>query len=139
MWTTIVLMFTMMSSLTLIVALPTMLGVALIKLRRERDVVPLLGFLAVAGGLAIGMSVAWYFLVVHEGWRLSPLETAYATVHSDIYGGQIEDAAEDYIFFTLFIGNVGAMLSGIAGWLAIRRHNRLALTNRAARAPARRV
>ena len=129
MWTPIILMFTMLGSLTLIVALPTMLGVALIALRRERNVVPLLRFLSVAGGLAIGIGVAWYFLVVHEGWTLSPLETAYATVHSDIYGGEIEDAAEDYLFFALFVGNVGAILSGIAGWLAIRRHNRVALTN----------
>ncbi len=129
MWTFIVLMFTMLGSLTLVVALPTMLGVALIALRRERNVVPLLRFLSVAGGLAIGIGAAWSFLVVHEGWNLSPLETAYATVHSDIYGGQIEDAAEDYLFFALFIGNVGAILSGMAGWLAIRRHNRVALTN----------
>lgn len=130
MWTLVVLMFTMLSSLTLFVALPTMLGMALIKLRRERTVVPLLRFLSVAGGLAIGMGMAWYFLVVHEGWSLSPWETAYATVHSDIYGGQIEDAAEDYLFFTLFFGNVGALLAGIAGWLAIRRHrNRIAPTS----------
>ncbi len=129
MWTSILLMFTVLSSLTLIVALPTMLGVALVELRRERNVVPLLRFLSVAGGLAIGMGVAWYFLVVHKGWSLSPLETAYATVHTDIYGDQIEDAAEDYLFFTLFIGNVGAILAGIAGWLATRRHKRLALTN----------
>ncbi len=130
MWTHIIFMFTILSTLTLVVALPTMLGVALIKLRRERTVVPLLRVLAVAGGLAIGLGVAWYFLVVHEGWRLSPLETAYATVHSDIYGGEIEDAAEDYLFFTLFIGNVGAILSGIAGWLATRRYDRLAPTTR---------
>ncbi len=129
MWTSILLMFTVLSSLTLIVALPTMLGVALVELRRERNVVPLLRFLSVAGGLAIGIGVAWYFLVVHKGWSLSPLETAYATVHTDIYGDQIEDAAEDYLFFTLFIGNVGAILAGIAGWLATRRHKRLALTN----------
>ncbi len=129
MWTLIMLTFTMLCSLTLIVALPTMLGVALIRLRRERNVVPFLRFLSVAGGLAIGIGLAWYFLVVHQGWRLSPWETAYATVHSDIYGGQIEDAAEDYLFFTLFVGNVGAILSGIAGWLATRRHHRLALAD----------
>jgi len=125
MWMLITLMFTTLSSLALVVALPTMLGVALIELRRERNLVPLLQFLSVAGGLAIGISVAWSFLVVHEGWSLSPLETAYATVHSDIYGGEIEGAAEDFLFFTLFFGNVGAILSGIAGWLAIRRHNAL--------------
>ena len=128
MWMSIILTFTVLSSLTLIVALPTMLGVALITVRRERNVVPLLWFLWVAGGLAIGIGAAWYFLVVHKGWSLSPWETAYATVHSDIYGGEIEDAAEDYLFFTLFFGNVGAILSGIAGWLALRRRNRLALT-----------
>ena len=130
MWTPILLVFTVLSSLTLVVALPTMLGVALIELRRERNVVPLLRFLSVAGGLAIGMGVAWYFVVVHEGWSLSPLETAYATVHTDIYGDKIEDAAEDYLFFALLVGNVGAILSGIAGWLATRRHDRRpALTN----------
>jgi len=125
MWTLTMLMFTTLSSLALVVALPTMLGVALMELRRERDLVPLVQFLSVAGGLAIGMGVAWSFLVVHEGWSLSPVETVYATVHSDIHGGEIEDAAEDYLFFTLFFGNVGAILSGIAGWLAIRRYNRL--------------
>jgi hypothetical protein len=129
MWMLVILVFTTLSSLTLVVALPTMLGVAVIELRRERNLVPLLQFLSVAGGLAIGIGVAWSFLVVHEGWSLSPLETAYATVHSDTYGGEVEGAAEDYLLFTLFFGNVGAVLSGIAGWLAIRRHNRLALTN----------
>jgi len=118
MWMLVILMFTTLSSLTLVAALPTMLGVALLEFRRERDLMPLLRFLSVAGGLAIGIGVAWAFLVVHEGWSLSPLETAYATVHSDIYGGEIEGAAEDYLFFTLFFGNVGAILSGIAGWLA---------------------
>ncbi len=129
MWTLIMLMFTVLSSLALIVALPAMLGVAVIKLRRERNVVPLLRFLSVAGGLAIGLGVAWYFLVAHERWSLSPLETAYATVHTDIYGDKIEDAAEDYLFFPLFIGNAAAILAGIAGWLATRRRNRLTLTN----------
>jgi hypothetical protein len=126
---TVTLMFTTLSSLALVVALPTMLGVALIEFRRERNLVPLLRFLSVAGGLAIGTGVAWSFLVLHEGWSLSLLETAYATVHSDIYGGEVEGAAEDYLFFTLFFGNVGAILSGITGWLAIRRHSRLALRN----------
>ncbi len=126
---TILFLFTMFSSLAVVVALPTMLGGALIRLGRERDIVPLLRFLSVAGGFAIGVGAAWYFLAVHEGWRLSPWETAYATVHSDIYGVEVEGAAEDYFFFTLFIGNVSAILAGIAGWLATRRRNRLALTN----------
>ena len=58
----------------------------------------------VAGGLAIGMGVAGCFLVVHEGWSLPPLETAYATVHTDIYGGEIEDAAEDYLYLRCLSG-----------------------------------
>jgi hypothetical protein len=129
MWMLIALIFTTLSSLALVVALPTMLGVALIELRRERNLVPLVQFLSVAGGLAIGAGLAWSCLVVHEGWSLSPSETAYATVHSDIYGGEIEGAAEDYLFFTLFFGNVGAILSGIVAWLAVGRHSRVALTN----------
>jgi hypothetical protein len=124
MWTFLALLFTLMSSLTLVFVLPAMLVVAVLMLRRERDFVPLLRSLSVAGGLAIGMGVAWYFVVVHEGWSLPFGETIYATVHSDIYGGDIEGAAEDYFLFTLFFGNVGAVLSGIAGWLVTRRYNR---------------
>ena len=128
MWMLLTMLFTVLISFALIIALPVMLGSALTRLWREHDVVPLLRFLSIAGGLAIGMALAWYFVVAHEGWNLSFGETFYAMGHSDIYG-DLEDAAEDYVFFTLFFGNVCAILAGIAGWLATKRRRQFVLTN----------
>jgi hypothetical protein len=34
----------------------------------------------------------------------------------------LDDTAEDYIFFTLFLGNLGAILAGIACWLTLKSH-----------------
>jgi len=93
-----------------------MLFTSISKLRRERNIRPLLGILSIAGALAAGVFAGWHIIVVQHGWPLSFGEIFYATVHYDIYG-ELEGAAEDYIFFMLFLGNLGAMLAGITGWL----------------------
>ena len=129
MWTMLLLLFTVLTSFVLIVALPALFVWALIKWRREHTLVPLLRFLSIAGGLAIGMGIAWSIVVVHYGWHLSLAETFYAGWHSDIYGGEVEDAAESFFFFTLFFGDVGAILAGVTGWLATKRQRELVLTN----------
>jgi hypothetical protein len=42
--------------------------------------------------------------------------------------GAIEGAAEDYFFFTLFFGDIGAILAGVAGWFAARHRRRTAVS-----------
>ncbi len=123
-----VMLFTFLSSLALTPALPTMLISALIACHRERNAAQILRFLSMAGGLAVGIMVAWSYAVIHDGWPFSPFETFYATVHSDIYGDRVENAAEGYAIFMLFLGSLGAILGGITGWLMSRYHRRPALT-----------
>jgi hypothetical protein len=123
-WTTFMLLFTALASFVLIIALPTMLVWGLIQLWRKHNRRPLLRSLFVAGGLAAGIAIAWYIAVAHYGWRLSPVETFYATVHSDIYGHEIEHAAEGFAFFILFLGDIGAITAGIAGWFALKHRPR---------------
>lgn len=126
MWTLLILMFTVITSLVLVIALPTMLALSICKLLRERNIRPLLRTLSIAGGLAAGMIVAWCIIVVQYGWSLSFGETFYATVHYEIYG-ELEDAAEDYLFFTFFLGCLGAVLTGIAGWIVGKSRPKAAL------------
>ena len=104
MWTILILIFTVIASFVLIIALPAMFVLSISRLRRERNIRPLLRALSIACGLAAGIVVGWYIIVVQYGWPLSFGETFYATVHSEIYG-ELENAAEDCIFFTLFLGN----------------------------------
>jgi hypothetical protein len=129
MWMAILLTFTILTSLLLIVGLPVMFVCAVVTWLRQRNLTSLFVFFSIVCGLAIGLVAAWSYVVFHEGWHLSFIETNYACYHSDIYGGAIEDAAEDYFFFTLFFGDIGAILAGVAGWLAARHRPRLAVSN----------
>jgi hypothetical protein len=128
MWMATLLTFTVLTSILLIIGLPVMFVWAVVTWLRQRNLTSLFGFFSIACGLAIGLAVAWSYIVFHEGWHLSFIETVYACYHADIYGGAIEGAAEDYFFFTLFFGDIGAILAGVAGWLAARHRRRIAVS-----------
>ena len=124
------LIFTVLTSILLIILLPTIFIWAIMKWVWKHNLTPLFRFLYIAGGLAIGLALAWTFVVFHEGWPLSCTETIKASYQSDLYSHEIEGAAEDYLLFTLFFGNIGAILAGFIGWFtSLRRHRRLALSN----------
>ena len=128
MWTNFVLVFTMTASLVLIITLPVMFATSIYKLWKKRSFVPLLRPMSIAGGLAIGIAAAWLIMVFRYAWPLSFWETFYATVHSEIYG-ELESVAEDYVFFMLFLGSLGAILAGIACWLVAKSRCHLSLTH----------
>jgi hypothetical protein len=128
MWTFVVPILTLISSFVLVFAWPTMFFMSISRLRRERNIRPLLRTLSIAGGLAAGVFAGWHIIVVQYGWPLSFGETFYATVHYDIYG-KLEGAAEDYVFFMLFLGNIGAILAGITGWLIAKFRQKTPLVN----------
>jgi multisubunit Na+/H+ antiporter MnhB subunit len=128
MWTTFLLIFTVTASLVNVVALPVMAALAACRSWKKRSLFPLLRPLSIAGGLAIGIAVAWLLMIFHYGWPLSFLETFYATVHSELYG-ELENAAEDFVFFMLLLGNLGAILVGLSGWLLARSRRQVALAH----------
>ena len=126
MWTILLAVFTLIASLVLAIALPGMFASSIYKLRKERSLLPLLKLLWIVGGLAVGVAIAWSMIAIHDKWPLSFWETFYATVHYDIYG-ELEGAAEDYVFFMLLLGNLGAILAAISGWLIARSRRRISL------------
>ena len=128
MWTTFLLIFTVTASLVNVIALPVMVALATYRGWKKRSLLPLLRPLSIAVGLAIGIAVAWLLMIFYYGWPLSFLETFYATVHSEIYG-ELENAAEDFVFFMLLLGNLGAILAGLSGWLLSISRRRLALAH----------
>ena len=129
MWMIFYLVFTVTASLVHIVALPIMFAFSTYKVCKKRSLVPLIRPLSMAGGLVIGIAGAWFTMVFHYGWPLSLKETFHATVHSGIYYELPEDAVEDFVFFMLFLGNLGAILAGLTLWLVARSRRRVALTD----------
>jgi len=128
MWTTLLAVFALIASLVLAVALPVMFASSIQKFRKERSLLPLLKPLWIVGGLAVGVTAAWSMIVFLHEWPLSFWETFYATVHYDIYG-ELESAAEDYVFFMLLLGNLGAILAAVSGRLVARSRRRVSLTH----------
>jgi hypothetical protein len=74
-----------------------------------------------AGGFGTCIAILWLFVIVPSGWKLPFWETFYAGFRSDIYGHVVEHAAEQYALFMLFIGDLGAVAAGTAGFI-IGRH-----------------
>ena len=128
MWTILLAVFTLIASLVLAIALPVMFASSINRLRKERSLLPLLKPLSIVGGLSVGVAVAWSMIVILYEWPLSFRETFYATVHSDIYC-ELESAAEDYVFFMLLLGNLGAILAAVSGRPIARSRRRISLTH----------
>ena len=77
--------------------------------------------LKLAGGFLTGAAIAWLFVIIPSGWNLPIWETFYAGFHSEIYGQEVEHAAEAYTIFIIFIGDLGAIAAGIMAWMLKRR------------------
>jgi hypothetical protein len=129
MWIAAYVIFTILASAHVIIAITIMLIWAIVEWLRKRNLAILFGFSHIAAGFAIGMLIAWSFVVLHEGWTLSFIETINACHRSDIYGGIIEGAAEDYVFFTLFFGDVGAIFAGFLRLIGAWHRRHIALSN----------
>jgi len=48
---------------------------------------------------------------VSSGWELPIWETVYAGFHSDIYGHEVEHAAEQYALFMFLVGDICAIVA----------------------------
>jgi hypothetical protein len=121
---TVYLLFTALTSLALIIGLPAAFLRALLDLRSKRDLSLLLRVVTVAVGFVAGMMVAWSVATIDMRWPFPLWETLRATVHSDIYGHEVEHAAESIVIFVLFGGDIGAIVATIAGWLISKRRLR---------------
>jgi hypothetical protein len=119
------LILTVIAFFALIVALLMMLirlVEALIERRRAECRGPLEILLLLVGGFVAGLILAWS--LVPPAWHLPLLETAYAAGHADIYGHEIEHAAEQILLFVLFGGDLGAIAAAIAAWVIRKRRLR---------------
>lgn len=121
------LLFTALSTLWLLIALPTMFIYSLIYWWRDRDARLLLKVLAAAAGFLAGVIVVWSIVVVRYEWHLPLGETIYAAGRADIYGHEVEHFAESTLLLMLFAGNLCAIASGVAGWVIGRRRPRPAV------------
>ena len=119
----------LLTSYLVITGLPAFFVWAVVERPRHRNLTPLFVLCSTACGFAVGLAVAWSYVIFHEGWHLSIIETIDACFHADIYGGAIEGSAEDYFIFTLFLGDIGAILAGVAGWLSARHRRRAAVSS----------
>lgn len=122
---TSLLIFTVFASFLLIVVLLMMLiwwVEAMIERRCAECRRPLGILLLLIGGFVAGMTLAWS--LVSPAWHLPLRETAYAAVHADIYGHEIEHAAEQLLMFVLFGGDLGAIAAAIAAWVIRKRRLR---------------
>lgn len=106
--------FTIAMTFAFCVAVPSMLISTLAEWRRRKRAAILLIVtgMIIAGYLAGGW-IGWSFRP--DAWRMSLRETAYASVHADIYGHPVEHDAERALFYFLFPAAVGFVFSGAAG------------------------
>jgi len=128
MWMEILAILVFLTGVLVIVGLPVMFIWAVVDWLRQRDVTPLFVLSSVACGFAVGLAAAWSYVVPDQGWHLSFIETVLACFDAGKYGAAIEDAAEDYVLFTLFFGEIAAILAGVAGWLLARHRRRIAVS-----------
>jgi hypothetical protein len=77
-----------------------------------------------AGGFLIGIVMAWLIVIVPSGWKLPIWETMYAGSHADIYGHEVEHAAEQYSLFMFFVGNISTIVTGSVVWMLKKRRLR---------------
>jgi len=129
MWMEILAILVFLTSVLLVTGLPVMFVWAVVDWLRQRDLTPLFVLSSVACGFAVGLAVAWSYVVLDQGWHLSFIETVLACFDAERYGAAIEDAAEDYVLFALFFGEIAAILAGATGWLLARHRRRIAVSN----------
>ena len=80
--------------------------------------------LLLAAGFLTGVFMAWLTAFAPSGWELPIWETFYAGFHSDIYGHEVEHAAEQYALFMFFVGDICAIVTGSTVWTLGRRRAR---------------
>lgn len=123
-----VVLFTIVATFHLAVLLPSMillaLGYLFVRAYREKGRRLLKLALLVAAGFFIGVLLSWLIVIVPSGWNLPVWETVYAGFHSDIYGHDVEHAAEQYALFMFFVGDIGAVAAGLGVWLFGKRRLR---------------
>lgn len=129
MWMEILVILTVLTGFLVITGLPVVFVWAVARWLQHRNLTSLFVSLSIACGFAVGLAAAWSYVVFHEGWHLSIVETIHACFDADRYGGAIEDAAEDYFFFTLFFADIGAVLAGVVGSLSARHRRQIAVSN----------
>jgi hypothetical protein len=110
-------LFTLIATFLAIGFLPVVLVSAAIL--RKRRLLLICAFLA--GGFMAGMAGAWWLLPAP--WQMPLWETAYAGFRSDIYGHEVEHAAENIFLYLLFVANVTALMCGGAAAFVSRRRS----------------
>lgn len=121
----VIVLFTLAVTVHLAVLLPSMvllaLGYMVTGAYREKGR-QLLKFVALlAAGFSAGVIMSWLTVIVPSGWNLPIWETFYAGFHSDIYGHEVEHAAEQYALFMFFVGDLCAIVAGTVVWMLKRR------------------
>ena len=111
--------FTMVTTLALLSALPVVLVSLIIEHRRtHRNAVPIFIAVLVAGGYLIGGLAGWSFRP--SVWKMSLLETAGASVNASKYGHELEHQAERVLFYFLTPGSIGSVAAGIAAATVVK-------------------
>ncbi len=120
-----IVIFTIVITLHLAVLLPSMVLLALgymsTRAYRQKGRGLLKFAILLSAGFSIGGFMAWLIVIAPSGWGLPIWETVYAGFHSDIYGHEVEHAAEQYALFMFFVGDACAIVTGTAVWMLGRR------------------
>jgi hypothetical protein len=123
-----IVLFTVVAAFHLIVLLPSTillaLGYMFTPAYREKGRKLLKFALLLAAGFLGGVFISWLIVIVPSGWKLPVWDTVYAGFHSDIYGHEVEHAAEQYALFMFFVGDICAIVAGSAVWALGRRRVR---------------
>jgi hypothetical protein len=123
-----IVFFTIAATFHLMVLLPSMVLLALGYLctggYREKGRNLLKFAMLLAAGFLAGVFLAWLIAIVPSGWELPVWETVYAGFHSDVYGHEVEHAAEQYALFMFFVGDVCAIVTISAVWVLGKRRFR---------------